>query len=452
MSAAIPGFLASLWQGTRVALFLKPDPRRVNAGVAMLCALFVFNVLLSVAAQWLLMGGQVRFNWWGVSTLFAEMPFLLLAGWVAARRSLKGITPLSFPVLAIASGPAYTLAALVANWLGAGSPVVLQWFYLLVMVVWWGLTLIVAYVRLVGRGTLRSGGGAAWIMMAAALYLLPHQTLLLPARDDTAPPYRASIEREDAFHAQATLLDEQLAGLKPQRAGVEDLYFVGFAGYAAEDVFYKELQVIAPLMNQRFDTTGRSLLLVNNAQTVKTLPIASATHLRRALRGIAARINREEDVVMLYLTSHGSSRHEFSVSFWPLALDDITPATLKAMFDEAGIKWRVIVVSACYSGGYIGPLQDEQTLVMTAADATHTSFGCGSESDFTYFGRALFDEELRKTRSFPEAFDKSKLSIRAREQAQNLEPSNPQIAMGRLIADKLARMTARLDAAAPPKE
>jgi hypothetical protein len=448
---ATPGFLASLWQGTRVALFLKPDPRRVDAGVATLCALFVFDVLLSVAAQWLQMGGNARFNWWGVSTLFVELPFLLLAGWVAARRSLMGITPLSLPVLAIAGGPAYSLLSLAVNWLGAGSPVVLQWFYLLV-VIWWGLTLIVAYVRLVGRGAVRSGGGTLWIVVAAALYLLPHQTLLMPARDEAAPVYRASIEREDAFHAQATLLDEQLAALQPQRAGVEDLYFVGFAGYAAEDVFYKELQVIAPLLNQRFDTAGRSLLLVNNAQTVKTLPIASATHLRRALRGIASRINREEDVVMLYLTSHGSSNHEFSVSFWPLELEAITPATLKTMLDEAGIKWRVIVVSACYSGGYIGPLKDEQTLVMTAADATHTSFGCGSESDFTYFGRALFDEQLRNTRSFAYAFEQAKLTIRAREHEQGLEASNPQIAMGSLIADKLARMTARLDAAAPKKD
>ena len=444
---ATPGFLASLWQGTRAVLFLKPDPRRIDGGVAVLCGLFLFDVLLSVAVQWAALGGQARFNWWAVSSLFVELPFVLLAGWVAARRSLNGITPLTLPVLAIATGPLFTLIAYALNLLADDATWLTQWLYLLV-VLWWALVLIVAYVRLVGRGTRRSGGGPLWIMVAALMYLLPHQSLILPARDDEgAPRHRASIEREDAFHAQATLLDEHLEVLKPQRSGVEDLYFVGFAGHAAEDVFYKELQVIGPLMNQRFDAAGRSLLLVNNPATVKQLPVATATHLRRALRGIAARINREEDVVMLYLTSHGSRNHQFDVSFWPLELDDLTPATLKTMLDEAGIKWRVIVVSACYSGGYIGPLKDEQTLIMTAADATHTSFGCGSESDFTYFGRALFDEELRKTRSFDQAFANAKLSIRQRELAQSLEPSNPQIAMGSLIADKLARMASRLDAA-----
>ncbi len=107
------------------------------------------------------------------------------------------------------------------------------------------------------------------------------------------------------------------------------------------------------------------------------------------------------------------------------------------MFDEAGIKWRVIVVSACYSGGYIAPLRDERTLVMTAADATHTSFGCGSESDFTYFGRALFDEELRRTHSFPDAFARAAVTIRGWEREKDLTPSNPQIALGGLMADKL---------------
>ncbi len=58
------------------------------------------------------------------------------------------------------------------------------------------------------------------------------------------------------------------------------------------------------------------------------------------------------------------------------------------------------MVSACYAGGFIEPLKDDRTLVITAADAHHTSFGCGAESDFTYFGKAYFDQALRATYSF----------------------------------------------------
>lgn len=444
-SSPILRAFVTLGEGLRAMLFLSPEPRRIGGDAVTLCLLFLFDTLVSLAFTWVSQGFAGSLNWAALPGLFVQLPFLLLAGWVAARRSLRGIEPLSFPALAFAVSPLLTVVSFVLAALGTHAPWVANLFP--VIITWWLLILATAYVRLVGRGLMQSGAGLVWVAVSTATFLLPQQELLLPpAQEESAePPHQPSIEREDAFHAQAELLEAGLEQLRPQRPGVEDLYFVGFAGNAGEDVFYKELQTIAPLMDARFDTAGRSLLLVNNPRTVTTLPIATATNLRHALRALGERINRDEDVVMLYLTSHGSRRFEFDVSFWPLALDDLTPATLKSMLDEAGIKWRVIVVSACYAGGYIGPLKDEQTLVMTAADATHTSFGCGAESDFTYFGRALFDEELRKTHSLPEAFDRARVSIRAREQAQGFQPSNPQIAMGSLMADKLARIAARLD-------
>jgi hypothetical protein len=105
------------------------------------------------------------------------------------------------------------------------------------------------------------------------------------------------------------------------------------------------------------------------------------------------------------------------------------------MLDEAGIRNRVIAVSACYSGGWIEPLRNEDTLVMTAADADHTSYGCGSRSDLTYFGRAVFDEQLRKTKSFEDAFRAAVPVIRQREIEAKKDDgfSNPQIFVGREI-------------------
>ena len=44
---------------------------------------------------------------------------------------------------------------------------------------------------------------------------------------------------------------------------------------------------------------------------------------------------------------------------------DIAPETLRHALDEAGIQRRVVVVSACYSGGFVPALQDEHTLVIT---------------------------------------------------------------------------------------
>jgi ABC-type branched-subunit amino acid transport system substrate-binding protein len=111
--------------------------------------------------------------------------------------------------------------------------------------------------------------------------------------------------------------------------------------------------------------------------------------------------------------------------------------TLRKLLDDSAIKHRVIVISACYSGGFIDGLKDDNNLVITAAAADKNSFGCDNESDFTYFGKAYFDEALRKTWSFTEAFEIAKPMIAAREKEQDYTPSEPQMALGRNIAPVL---------------
>ena len=102
------------------------------------------------------------------------------------------------------------------------------------------------------------------------------------------------------------------------------------------------------------------------------------------------------------------------------------------------------MISACYSGGFIEPLKSDTTLVITAADAQHTSFGCGSESDFTYFGKAYFDQALRKRPSFIAAFDDARRIIEARERGEGKMPSNPQMYVGKAMKEKLAGFEAQL--------
>jgi hypothetical protein len=186
--------------------------------------------------------------------------------------------------------------------------------------------------------------------------------------------------------------------------------------------------------------------LINNPRTTLQSPIASVTSLQRTLIRVGRLMNRDEDILFLYLTSHGSDDHRFALEFWPLRLRDLEPAALRAMLDSAGIRWRVVVVSACYAGGFIEPLKDDRTLVITEADAHHTSFGCGAKSDFTYFGKAYFDQALRATYSFTAAFDAARLSIEAREQAEGRTRSNPQMYVGPEMARKLAAMEGRMKA------
>ena len=260
------------------------------------------------------------------------------------------------------------------------------------------------------------------------------------ARDDRYPSPAA----EEVLVKQPELLYDALNDLEEERPGVTDLYFVGFASYAGEDVFRKDMDVAQQLFDERFDTDGRSIVLVNNPATVLEQPLATASNLRASLSVIGDTIDPEQDVVMVYLTSHGNRDHSLAVQFPPLELDPVTPDSLKQMLDDAGIKWRIIVVSACYSGGFVEPLADEYTLVITSSGVDAPGFGCDGRAPPTLFGDAFFQQGLGKSGSFEAAFEVAKARVAERESAAGYAPpSDPQWRMGEEMAEKLKSLRKR---------
>lgn len=271
------------------------------------------------------------------------------------------------------------------------------------------------------------------------------------ARDPADQRPRLSLSQE-VFERQQAVWASAVEGLAPQREGTVDVYGIVFAPYAGEDVFLRESAMVAGVLAERFDAQGRVLRLVNHATTADSLPWATPLNLQRAVAAVARRMDREQDVLVVYLTSHGASNHRLAAEHWPLRVSWLSPEALREALDQAGIRHRVIAVSACYSGGWVAPLAGDTTLVMTAADADSTSYGCGRKSELTFFGRALFDEQLRRTRSFEQAFAASVPVIRQREEEAGKPDgfSNPQIRAGAGIRPVLDRLARRLDAAVPP--
>lgn len=253
---------------------------------------------------------------------------------------------------------------------------------------------------------------------------------------------------ENIFYEQPKVLERELAAVKPGRRGIIDLYFIGIGGYADQDVFMKEIEAVSHLFQERFGTGGKTIRLVNNRKTLASLPIASVTSLRASLRRVAEVMDREEDVLFLFLTSHGSKTHRLSLDLWPLRLQELEPEKLRNMLDESGIKNRVIVISACYSGGFIDPLKEKDTLVISASAADKNSFGCSNEAEWTYFGKAYFDEALRKTHSFVDAFEFAKPVIAEWEKKEGYIASEPQISLGETIKSKLSQLTRQLESQA----
>jgi hypothetical protein len=269
--------------------------------------------------------------------------------------------------------------------------------------------------------------------------LAPNEPWWRDRASSGAVPEGLSAGSEAVLATQTVLLDHVLSNLADERPGVSDLYFVGFAPYGKEDVFRKDVEAARQVMDERWGTAGRSVLLVNNPQTLLTTPFATITNLRETLNEIGAAIDQDDDVVMVYLASHGSRDFRLSADLAPLSLVELTPLGLRQLLDDAGIKWRIVVVSACYSGGFIEPLQDDHTLIVTASRANRTSFGCGEDSEATFFGEAFFQKGMTSAASMSAAFDVAKARVAEREHVGHYSPpSEPQWWIGPAMAEKLA--------------
>ncbi|WP_180008554.1 MULTISPECIES: C13 family peptidase [unclassified Acinetobacter] len=248
---------------------------------------------------------------------------------------------------------------------------------------------------------------------------------------------------EDAFYAQSRLLNKSLDAVEYGEFAQSHWYFLGVAGASYQDVFKLEIERIKEQFDTRFGTYGRSVELINNPATRTEIPLASKTSMELALRRIGQQMNRESDVLFLYMTSHGLP-NVFEMENAPLDLAQVDPKWLKEALDASGIRWRVIVISSCYSGSFIPVLQNDNTLIITASAADRQSFGCSNEAEYTYFGRAFFDQAMREQTSIQAAFNETKATVAKWEAAQGFEPSEPQWSMGKNMALMLPQLEQRL--------
>ncbi|MBY0270124.1 MAG: C13 family peptidase [Burkholderiales bacterium] len=444
--------LSNLRAGARLA-FLRPVSAEMFTPAAGSFALIAgLHLLLLLLLGLASVGFRGEFNDYEVPRALLFVPATLLFALLAVR--LNGRASLLQMAIALVA------ASLVLSLLfGAAGVLLLRlpprlvggnwWPYLFYgAVLWWTLVIAMTVARLVNAGAGRNLAvmAAGWLLLAAPMLWYPQNYLWMPKYDASGAAEKSARAPFDerGFYAQQETLRQSLAAVEGGRPGVADIYLLAAGLYAREDVFMKEVRLIADLFHKRFDTAGRSVVLLNNRKTLDTHPVASLTSIGAALQRIGSQMNRDEDLLVMYLSSHGSESHRLAVDFWPLRLAPIDPPALKKALDDSGIKWRVIVVSACYSGGFIKPLQDEHTMIITASSAKRQSFGCGSTSDATYLAQALFNEELRKTWSFETAFAAARQSIAERERAQGYEPSEPQLFAGAEIRRKLAEIEARL--------
>ncbi len=441
-----PGLLRALMRnlsaGLGLALFRRRQVRQFVVSADQLLLLAVLAVVLDCASDYLLLSGPSWFNPIALSYAGTGLLLLLVGAYLTARLQGQPASALTLLVLLLSMDPLFiAVSGLVELSMGYAWAGQVGWYLYLGAFVW----VVVAWLRAL-RVAFPAGHwktGLSMVVMCSTAILpfwwLPQQRFWYP--DDLEGEAQAfgyeSLDVEAAYYRQPALVQAAVDALEPERPGVVDLYHIGFGSYAEQGVFRREVLHVQDILDERLATAGRSLVLINSRETLDEVPLASRTNLGLALQGVAQHMNPDEDVLLLYLTSHGSQDGTLAVDFWPLQLNALDAQELRRLLDQSGIRWRVVVISACYSGSFIEALKGERTLIMTAAASDRQSFGCSNENEYTYFGEALFKQALAETASLTEAFALAERRIAAREQAEQREPSRPMMAAGGAILDQL---------------
>jgi hypothetical protein len=275
-------------------------------------------------------------------------------------------------------------------------------------------------------------GRMNWPLRTIAACLL---ALLSAGTAVAQAPARVRLEDERRMNAA-------LARLQPQRPGVVDAYVI-VASLDADPVFNREAREAGRVLASRFDAAGRTLVLAGDEGSDKADATATPQGLAHALGGVAALMNRDEDVLVLYTTSHGSPHAGLNFRDPERGDAIITPAQLAAMRGQPGYNTRLNSLQACFSGQFVPALEAPRTVIATAASSMKSSFGCSAGNDWTFFGYALINQAMRRPDTFVRQFRRAYVTILGWERDLQYDPSNPQIEVGTDTAGWLAALDAR---------
>lgn len=444
---------AWLVAGWRVLTFRMPRWQGLDAHPLAVAAVLALGYLTVLGVQRGLISGQAEFYPRAWVEGWASQAVMLWLCWVVTRSVRDGDAPkASTANLFMAISVAGVLHALMESalllmthwWI---TPIAqwrddVNWAFYIAMTGWLGL----AQLRtLVGTAGHLLGRVLPLVLLPLSLWIaLSLQPVVFwwESSAEPKPRYQGISLDDEVVFEQPALLARTLEAVQAPHADRVNLYSITYAPYASQDVFMNESRVVTETLEKRFGAQGHTVQLVLNPATGTTLPWAVPIALRKSIQRMAAVMDRDRDVLFLHLTSHGARSGELAVNAWPMSSEPVTPVLLRQWLDEAGIRWRVISISACYSGSWIDALVSDETLLMTAADADHTSYGCGSKSPLTFFGQAMYVDALASTWSFEAAHAQARQLIETREKEAGKTDgySNPQLRMGTAIRPVLERL------------
>lgn len=145
-----------------------------------------------------------------------------------------------------------------------------------------------------------------------------------------------------------------------------------------------------------------------------------------AVEGVAQIAARNTQGCLLYFTSHGAPD---GIVFGPDIL--VTPLQMSQLVRQwCGARPTVIVLSACFSGTFMGALQANNRMILTAARRDRTSFGCGADETYPWFDGCVI-ESLPASTDFLDLAAKARACVTRKETEAKVDlPSEPQLFVG----------------------
>lgn len=144
---------------------------------------------------------------------------------------------------------------------------------------------------------------------------------------------------------------------------------------------------------------------------------------------------------LVYMTSHGSGDSPQAKGGLWLAPsggreETLTPAALNEMLgNSCGTRPTVVVLSGCYTGVYMNEaIAAPNRIVLTAARADRTSFGCEATGDYTFFDKCVL-QNLDTAGTVQKLTEKVRACVGKREADEKFTPSEPQAFFGRDMRD-----------------
>jgi len=225
-------------------------------------------------------------------------------------------------------------------------------------------------------------------------------------------------------------LAQQQVANPPERA--KRLFYIGLGLYSEQ---WSENDVVELAGKLQAASKYRVVPMIasNVASATRPYPIADDATIA-ALIGSAAGQAGADDIVFVDISSHGG-RQALARKVGANATTAISSRELARKLEPLAGHRTVVVISACYSGSLIGDLRAPDRIVITAARADRSSFGCAPDSRHTFFGEAELQAFGQPDRSLHQLFAAMRDAVARMESAHRYQPSEPQVSVGREMAD-----------------